>query len=134
MQRTFSVSKREISAILAGELLSVGFVTKDNLLDKWTHACIDFTTYHDIDTTGLPFVFVSSLVDFDETIIDGPAVYVACMHYFAKIKRHNKVVLFGAICIVGCVDKFSPEQVVQTARDNQEKAGRTLARMWHICL
>lgn len=134
MKQTFSVSKQEILRIQAGELLSVGLVTRENLLDKWTDACIDFTTYHDVDTTGLQLVFEASLVDFDETIIDGPAVYVACMHYFAKKQRRDKVVLFGAICIIGRADKFSPEQVVQTARDNKESARHTLARMAHICL
>lgn len=133
MSCIFFAEKENIDAISAGDIACTVTVTDSNMVKEWTDATIDFTVSHDVDTTGLPFVFEASLADVDTGIVKESAVYIACMVYFARRKRTKKIVLFGAVSAVGAVDKVTIEQVINVARGEQKTVRKVLAEVMEIC-
>lgn len=134
MSLIFYAEKENINVISAGEIACTVTFSDSNMMEEWIDATIDFTTYHDTDTTGLPFVFEASLADMDTGVVKEQAVYIVCMVYFRKRKKKQKIVYFGAVSAIGAVGKVTIEQVINVARREQKTARKILAEMMTICL
>ena len=134
MSPIFYAEKENIDVISAGEIACTVTFSDSNMMDVWIDATIDFTFYHDTDTTGLPFVFEASLADIDTGVVKEQAVYIACMAYFIKRKKKQKIIYFGAVSAIGAVDKVTIEQVINVARNEQKKARKILAEVMKQCL
>lgn len=132
MEHYLDTSKQYIQEVRSGLPSCIATISSKNLVAYWSDATIDFTVSHDVDTTGLPFVFEASLVDEDTRVCEPYSVYVVCMEYFARIRPDDRGIRFGAISAVGRADKFSPEQIVKIAREAQEHARKTLAEVKKI--
>lgn len=134
MDYSFATSKQCIYEIRGGLPVCVVITSRKRLVSCWTDATIDFIIYHDVDTTGMPFVFEAHLVDEDTRVVEPYSVYVVCMDYFASKRPSSRGIRFGAISAVGRVDKFTPEQIVKIAREAQEHARKTLAEVRKVWL
>ena len=129
MSPIFFAEKENIDVISAGEIACTVTFSDSNMMEQWTDATIDFTTSHDVDTTGLPFVFEASLADVRSGEVKVSEVYIACMVYLVRRSRAAKKVFFGAVSAVGAVNKVTIEQVINVARREQKKARKILAEV-----
>lgn len=132
MQPYLRTCRQCVLEVRSGLPSCVVTLSDKNLVPAWCDATIDFTIYNDVDTTGLPFVFIAGLGDEATRVVEQYNVYVVCMEYFQWDKPDIKGIRFGAISAIGRVDKFSPEQIVKIAREAQAHARKTLAEVKKI--